>query len=177
MWNMLAKNGFTGGNILEPAMGTGNMFGTMPAEISDNSKLYGVELDDVSGRISKQLYQNADIQITGFEKTKFRNESIDLVISNVPFDSVRVNDLEQSENRKNGITLKSDEIDKSKLTLNDYFIEKALDKTKPDGIIAIITSKGTLDKKDSSIRRDIAKKAELAGAVRLPNTAFTAIPL
>ncbi len=171
---MLAENGFTGGNILEPAMGTGNMFGTMPAEISDNSKLYGVELDDVSGRISKQLYQNADIQITGFEKTKFMNESIDLVISNVPFDSVHVNDLEQTENRKNGIALKSDEIDKSKLTLNDYFIEKALDKTKPNGIVAVITSKGTLDKKDSSIRRDIAKKAELAGAVRLPNTAFKA---
>ncbi|MDE5854497.1 MAG: hypothetical protein K2H19_05485, partial [Ruminococcus sp.] len=174
MWNMLAENGFTGGNILELAIGTGNMFGTMPIEISDNSKLYGVELDDVSGRISKQLYQNADIQITGFEKTKFRNESIDLVISNVPFDSVHVNDLEQTENRKNGVTLKSGEIDKSKLTLNDYFIEKALDKTKPNGIVAVITSKGTLDKKDSSIRRDIAKKAELAGAVRLPNTAFKA---
>lgn len=170
MWKMLADNGFTGGTILEPAVATGNFFGTMPTEMANNSKLYGVELDDVSGRIAKQLYQKADIQITGFENTRFKNESIDVVISNVPFDSTHVIDAEESEMKKN--RQKIDGISKSKLTLNDYFIEKSLDKVKPGGIVMVITSKGTLDKKDSFIRQDIAKRADLVGAVRLPNTAF-----
>ena len=158
IYKALDKFGFKGGNILEPAMGIGNFFGRMPDKLQRNSKLYGVEIDSISGRIAKQLYPNADIQVKGFEKTNFQDDSFDVAVGNVPFGDFSVNDREYD----------------SKLKIHDYFFLKALDKVKVGGIAAFITSTGTLDKQDSSIRAMIAEKADLIGAVRLPNTAFKA---
>lgn len=152
IYAVLKNSGFNGGNILEPAMGIGNFFGKIPNSISENSKLYGVEIDSISGRISKQLYPNANITIDGFEKTRFQNNSFDVVLGNVPFGRFSINGMK----------------------IHDYFFMKSLDKVKPGGIIAFVTSTGTLDKKDSSFREKLAKQADFLGAIRLPSQSFKA---
>ncbi|MBQ7009001.1 MAG: hypothetical protein IJN05_07275 [Ruminococcus sp.] len=155
----LENLGFEGGRILEPAMGTGNFFGTMPQNMADNSQLVGVELDGITGRIAKQLYQNADIQVTGFEKTKFADNSFDVAVGNVPFGAYKLMDKKY---------------DKENFYIHDYFFAKALDKVKPGGVVAFVTSKGTLDKQNPEVRKYLAQRAELVGAIRLPNNAFKA---
>ena len=152
IYTVLENSGFNGGNILEPAMGIGNFFGKIPDSISENSKLYGVEIDSISGRIAKQLYPNANITINGFEKTRFQNNSFDVVLGNVPFGSFSINSMK----------------------IHDYFFMKSLDKVKPGGIIAFVTSTGTLDKKDASFREELAKQADFLGAIRLPSQSFKA---
>ena len=152
----LVQFGFRGGNVLEPSMGVGNFFGSMPAPMQ-RSSLYGVELDSISGRIAKQLYQNANISITGFEKTNFPDNFFDVVVGNVPFGDYKVFDPKYN---------------KYNFRIHDYFVAKALDQVRPGGIVAVITTKGTLDKSNPTIRKYIAERAELVGAVRLPNTAF-----
>ena len=154
----LANLGFEKGKILEPAMGIGNFFGVMPENMR-GSELHGVELDDLTGRIAKQLYPDADIQINGFEKTTFANNSFDVVIGNVPFGNYKVNDKDYNKNN---------------FLIHDYFIAKSLDKVHPGGVVAVITSKGTMDKENDDIRKYIAQRAELLGAIRLPDTAFKA---
>ena len=154
----LANIGFENGKILEPAMGIGNFFGVMP-ESMRGSELHGVELDDLTGRIAKQLYPGADIQIKGFEKTTFENNSFDVVIGNVPFGNYKVNDKDYNKNN---------------FLIHDYFIAKSLDKVHPGGVVAVVTSKGTMDKENDDIRKYIAQRAELLGAIRLPDTAFKA---
>lgn len=153
---ILAKLGFDGGNILEPSCATGNFFGAMDEDMFNNSKLYGVEIDDVSGRIAKQLYQSADITISGFEKTDFSDNFFDVAIGNVPFGNYSVYDNKYKEN----------------FLIHDYFFAKTIDKVRPNGLICLITSKGTLDKKNNKVRKYISERAELVGAIRLPNTAF-----
>lgn len=148
--------GFVKGNVLEPSMGIGNFFGMLPDSMRE-SNLYGVELDDISGRIAKQLYPQADIQINGFEKTDYPNDFFDLAIGNVPFGQYKVFDRAY---------------DKHNFLIHDYFFAKTLDKVRIGGIIAYITSKGTMDKANPDVRRYIAQRADLLGAVRLPNTAF-----
>jgi len=152
----LASFGLKRGNILEPSMGTGCFFGNMPQELSE-SKLYGVEIDSLSGRIARQLYPNADIQIKGFEKTDFPDNFFDAVVGNVPFGDYKV--FDPKYNRYN-------------FRIHDYFIAKAVDQVRPGGIVAVITTMGTLDKKNPTVRKYLAQRAELVGAVRLPNTAF-----
>lgn len=151
--------GFESGNILEPAMGVGNFFGAMPEEMRKNSNLSGVELDSITGRIAKQLYPTADVQIKGFEKTDFSDNFFDVVVGNVPFGSYGVSD--KRYNREN-------------FFIHDYFIAKSLDKVAPGGIVAVVTTKGTLDKENPRVREYLAKRADLVGAVRLPNNAFKA---
>lgn len=158
MYHSLKKMGFVKGNVLEPSMGIGNFFGMLP-DFMRESKLYGVELDDISGRIAKQLYPQADIQIKGFEKTDYPNDFFDLAIGNVPFGTYKVSDRVY---------------DKHNFLIHDYFFAKSLDKVRTGGIIAFITSKGTMDKANPEVRRYIAQRADLLGAVRLPNTAFRA---
>ncbi len=159
VYSGLANLGFGGGKILEPAMGTGNFFGVMPESMLENSRLYGVELDSLTGRIAKQLYQNANISITGFEKKNFADNSFDVAVGNVPFGSYKLSDSKyNSEN----------------FFIHDYFFAKSLDKVKPGGIVAFITSKGTLDKANPDVRRYLSERAELLGAIRLPNNAFKA---
>lgn len=155
MYNGLDNMGFKKGKILEPAMGTGNFFGSLPENMR-GSKLYGVELDSITGRIAKQLYPNAHIEIKGFEKTSFQSNFFDVAIGNVPFGNYKLYDSD----------FKSGDL------IHDYFFKKALDKVRPGGVVAFITSKGTLDKKDSSVRQYLAERSELLGAVRLPNNAF-----
>lgn len=150
--------GFNGGKILEPAMGIGNFFGKLP-EIMRNSDLHGVELDDITGRIAKQLYPDADVQIKGFEQTSFADNSFDVAIGNVPFGDYKLNDRKYSDNN---------------FLIHDYFFAKALDKVHPGGVIAFVTSKGTMDKENSEVRKYLAQRAELLGAIRLPNNAFKA---
>ena len=152
----LANIGFESGKILEPAMGIGNFFGVMP-EAMRTSELHGVELDSLTGRIAKQLYPDADIQIKGFEKTKFGNDSFDLVVGNVPFGDYKVDDKDYN---------------KHKFYIHDYFVAKSIDKVRPGGLLAVITSKGTMDKENPEMRTYIAQRAELLGAIRLPNDAF-----
>ncbi len=152
----LVQFGLRRGNILEPSMGIGNFFGNMPQELFQ-SNLYGVEVDCLSGRIAKQLYPNASIQITGFEKTNYPDNFFDAVIGNVPFGDYKVNDRRYNQYN---------------FRIHDYFIAKSLDQVKPGGIVAVVTSCGTLDKKNPTIRKYIAQRAELVGAIRLPNTAF-----
>lgn len=159
VYKALENNGFKGGNILEPAMGIGNFFGRMPEKMIQNSSLYGVELDSISGRIAKQLYQSADICINGFEKTDFNDNTFDLAVGNVPF---------------GGYSLNEKKYNKYHFHIHDHFFAKALDKVKPNGIVAFVTSKGTLDKKNPAVRKYLAERAELVGAVRLPNNAFKA---
>lgn len=148
---------FEGGNILEPSMGVGNFFAKMPDEMRADSKLYGVELDSISGRIAKQLYPEDNIQIKGFEKTTFKNNSFDVVIGNIPFGDY-------------GIADKS--YDKYHFKIHDYFAAKAVDKVKPGGIVAIVTSKFTMDKKNDKARKYLAERCDLLGAVRLPSGTF-----
>lgn len=158
IYDALDKFGFRGGNILEPAMGIGRFFALLPEQMR-NSKLYGVELDSISGRIAKQLYPLADIKVCGFEETNFPNNFFDVAIGNVPFGDFKVSDREYN---------------KHNFLIHDYFFAKALDKVRPGGIVIFITSKGTMDKKNSSVRKYIGARAELLGAIRLPNTAFKA---
>lgn len=157
IYSALDNMGFKGGKILEPALGTGNFFGSMPEEMRNNSKLSGVELDSITGRIAKLLYPSANIQVKGYENTAFENNSFDVAVSNVPFGSYKVNDKDY--NNQN-------------MYIHDYFFAKTLDKVRPGGIIAFVTSKGTLDKENSEVRKYLAERAELLGAIRLPNTAF-----
>lgn len=158
IYSALKRFGVKGNNrILEPAMGTGNFFGFMPQEISDGAKLYGVELDTITGRIASKLYPQAKIQIKGYEETSFENNSFDIVVGNVPFGGYTVYDSEYAKNN---------------FYIHDYFLAKSIDKLKPKGLMAVITSKGTMDKLNPSVRRYLASRAELLGAIRLPNTAF-----
>lgn len=159
IYQAIEQTGFKGGNILDPAMGTGNFFSAMPKHLKENSKLYGVELDSLTARIAKQLHQTVHIQQTGFEKTKFLEESFDVVIGNVPFADFKI----------------KDEKTLNEYYIHDYFIKRSLDLTHDGGILAVITSTGTIDKRDSSFRMEIAKQADLVGVVRLPNTAFKQI--
>ncbi|RBP58444.1 N12 class adenine-specific DNA methylase [Alkalibaculum bacchi] len=148
--------GFATGNILEPACGTGHFFGMLPDSMK-NSNLYGIELDSITGRIAKQLYPNANISITGFEKTELPDSFFDLAIGNIPFGNYKL-----SEKRYNS----------NNFLIHDHFFAKALDKVRPGGVVAFITSKGTLDKQSPDVRRYLAQRAELLGAIRLPNNAF-----
>ena len=158
IYSALNRFGVKGNNrILEPAMGTGNFFGFMPREIADGSRLYGVELDNLTGRIAAKLYPQANVQIKGFEDTTFPNDKFDIVVGNVPFGGYGVADSDY--NRYN-------------FKVHDYFLAKSVDKVKPGGIVAIITSKGTMDKLNPSARKYVAERAELLGAIRLPNNAF-----
>ena len=147
--------GFQTGNILEPSCGVGNFFGLLP-ESMENSRLYGVELDSITGRIAQHLYPNATIDVTGFEKTD-RKDFFDIAIGNVPFGAYKVVDRQY---------------DRYNFLIHDYFFAKALDQVRPGGIVAFVTSKGTLDKQSPDVRKYIAQRAELLGAIRLPNTAF-----
>ena len=156
IYDVIEKMGFSQGTILEPAMGTGHFFGMLPEQMRQ-SRLYGVELDTISGRIAKQLYPNANIQISGFEKTDFPNDFFDMAIGNVPFGQYKVSDREY---------------DKYNLSVHDYFLVKSLDKVKPNGIAAFITSKSTMDKRNPTARKLMAQRGELIGAIRLLKTAF-----
>lgn len=158
IYNALKLFGVKGNNrILEPATGTGNFFGFMPKEIADGAKLYGVELDKITGKIATKLYPQAKIQIKGFEETAFQDNSFDLMVTNVPF---------------GGYTVFDPDYNKYNFYIHDYFLAKGIDKVKPNGLMAVITSKGTMDKQNPSIRKYLADRAELMGAIRLPNTAF-----
>lgn len=156
MYTALSNMGFTEGNILESSCGIGNFMGLIPDKMS-NSKFYGVEIDDLTGRIAKQLYQKNEIIIDGFENTKFNDNTFDVAIGNVPFGNYRVNDTVYN---------------KYSFLIHDYFFAKNIDKVRTGGILALITSKGTLDKADSKCRRYLAERADLIGAVRLPDNAF-----
>lgn len=156
MYDVLHNLGFTKGNILEPSMGIGNFFSGLPADMSA-SKLYGVELDPVTGRMAQLIYPDAHIEVKGYEKTDFQNDFFDVAIGNVPFGQYKVIDKAY---------------DKHNFYIHDYFFAKTIDKVRPGGVIAFITSKGTLDKANPSVRRYIAQRTQLLGAIRLPNDAF-----
>lgn len=156
IYKALAQMGFTQGNILEPSCGTGNFLGLLPAEMA-GSKAYGVELDSISGRIAGQLYQNASISVNGFETVQMPDSFFDIAIGNVPFGDFKVLDKRY---------------DKHHWLIHDYFFGKTLDKVRPGGIVAFITSKGTLDKENSAVRRYLAQRADLIGAIRLPDNTF-----
>ena len=155
IYEAVDRMGFETGNILEPSMGVGNFFGMLPEEMR-NSRLYGVELDSISGRIAKQLYPKADITVAGFETTD-RRDFYDLAIGNVPFGQYQVRDKAY---------------DKLNFSIHNYFFAKALDQVRPGGVVAFVTSRYTMDAKDSTVRRYLAQRAELLGAIRLPNDAF-----
>ena len=159
MYKALDNFGFVGGEgrkILDPAMGTGNFFSVLP-EVLQDTNLYGVELDSITGRIAKQLYQKANISVQGFETTRFEDNSFDVAIGNIPFNNIKLFDKRYEE---------------QDFLIHDYFIAKSIDLVKPGGIVAYITTKGTMDKNDTSVREYIARRADLIGAIRLPNTAF-----
>lgn len=158
MYEALERLGFSEGSILEPSCGTGNFFGLLPDTMA-GSKLHGVEIDPLTGKIAKQLYQKANIAVQGFEETKLPDDHFDVVIGNVPFGDFKVND-----SRYNA----------QKFLIHDYFFAKALDKVRAGGVIAFITSKGTMDKASPEIRKYIAQRAELLGAIRLPDNTFRA---
>lgn len=153
----LERMGFAGGNVLEPAMGIGHFFGTMPDSMRKNSRLYGVELDSLTGRIAKQLYQSAAVSLCGYEDTDYPDNFFDAAIGNVPFGQYKVADKRYA---------------KLNYSIHDYFFAKTLDKVRPGGVVAFITSRYTMDKENPSVRRYIAQRAELLGAVRLPDTVF-----
>ena len=155
IYEAVEKMGFRAGNILEPSMGVGNFFGMLPESMA-GSRLYGVELDSISGRIAKQLYPKADITVAGFETTD-RRDFYDLAIGNVPFGQYQVNDKAYN---------------KLGFNIHNYFFAKALDQVRPGGVVAFVTSRYTMDAKDSTVRRYLAQRAELLGAIRLPNDAF-----
>lgn len=159
VYKTLSDMGFKQGNILEPSMGIGNFIGNIPDKMN-KSKFYGVELDSVSGRIGKLLYPESDIQIKGLEETSFSNNFFDAIIGNVPFGEYKVNDREYNKNN---------------FLIHDYFFAKSIDKVRNGGIIAFITSSGTMDKKDESVRRYLAARAEFLGAIRLPNDTFKGV--
>jgi adenine-specific DNA methylase len=156
IYKAVENMGFQSGNILEPSCGTGNFFGLLPESMRE-SKLYGVELDGLTGRIAKQLYQKNKIAVQGYEKTDFPDSFFDLAVGNVPFGNYQLSDARY---------------DRHKFFIHDYFFAKTLDKVRPGGIIAFVTSKGTLDKQNPAVRKYIAQRADLLGAVRLPNNAF-----
>lgn len=156
VYKTLSDMGFKSGNILEPSMGIGNFIGNLPDEMR-RSKFYGVELDSISGRIGKLLYPESEIQIKGLEETSFSNNFFDVAIGNVPFGEYKVNDREYNRNN---------------FLIHDYFFAKSIDKVRNGGVIAFITSSGTMDKKDESVRRYLAARAEFLGAIRLPNDTF-----
>lgn len=156
MYQALAQMGFSTGNILEPSCGTGHFFGMLPEKMKD-SKVYGVELDSVTGRIAQQLYQRSSIAVQGFESTHLPDSFFDVVIGNVPFGQFKVQDRRY---------------EKQNWLIHDYYFGKALDKVRPGGIVAFITSKGTMDKENPAVRKYIAQHAELLGAIRLPNNTF-----
>lgn len=158
MYQVLSNLGFESGNILEPAMGIGNFFGKLPDSMKA-SHLYGVELDEITGKIAKYLYPEADIQIMGYEKTEYPNDFFDVAIGNVPFGNYKVVDRKY---------------DKHNFLIHDYFFAKTIDQIRAGGVVAFITSKGTMDKESPEVRKYIAEKAELLGAIRLPNNAFKA---
>ncbi|MCM1219267.1 MAG: N-6 DNA methylase, partial [Lachnospiraceae bacterium] len=158
MYEALDRLGFSQGNILEPSCGTGNFFGLLPDSM-EGAKLHGIEIDPLTGRIAKQLYQKANIAIGGFEDTKLPDNHFDVVLGNVPFGEIRVND-----SRYNA----------QKFLIHDYFFAKALDKARAGGVVMFITSKGTMDKANPEVRKYIAQRAELLGAVRLPDNTFRA---
>ena len=158
IYRTLQRMGFTKGNLLEPSMGIGNFFGMLP-ETMRESQLYGVELDSLTGRIARLLYPKANITVDGYEKTEFPNDFFDAAVGNVPFGQYKVADKKY---------------DKYNFLIHDYFFGKTLDQVRPGGVIAFITSKGTMDKENPKVRKYIAQRAELLGAVRLPNTAFKA---
>lgn len=159
VYKTLSDMGFKQGNILEPSMGIGNFIGNIPDEMN-KSKFYGVELDSISGRIGKLLYPESDIQIKGLEETSFSNNFFDAIIGNVPFGEYKVNDREYNKNN---------------FLIHDYFFAKSIDKVRNGGVIAFITSSGTMDKKDESVRRYLAARAEFLGAIRLPNDTFKGV--
>jgi len=162
IYRALERFGFEGGpdrKILDPGMGTGNFYSVLPEQFQ-GSKLFGVELDSITGRIAKQLYPDADISIMGYEATKFEDDSFDVILGNIPFNSVKIYDRRYNDLNP---------------YIHDYFFIKSLDLAKPGGIIAFITSKGIMDRKDESLREYIARRAEFIGAIRLPNTAFKAL--
>ena len=162
IYRALERFGFEGGSdrkILDPGMGTGNFYSVLPEQFQ-GSKLFGVELDSITGRIAKQLYPDADISIMGYEATKFEDNSFDVILGNIPFNSVKIYDRRYNDLNP---------------YIHDYFFIKSLDLAKPGGIIAFITSKGIMDRKDESLRKYIARRAEFIGAIRLPNTAFKAL--
>lgn len=152
----LAKFGFQKGNVLEPSAGIGNFFGNLPESMAD-SRLYGVEKDSISGRIARKLYPGADIRIKGFEDVEFEDNFFDVVVGNVPFGDFKVYDKKHNP---------------QEFKIHDYFIAKSIDVVRPGGIVAVVTTKGTLDKQNSGVRRYLAQRAELVGAIRLPDTAF-----
>ena len=156
IYKALAQMGFTQGNILEPSCGTGNFLGLLPADMA-GSKAYGVELDSISGRIAGQLYQNASISVNGFETVQMPDSFFDVAVGNVPFGDFKVLDKKY---------------DKHHWLIHDYFFGKTLDKVRPGGIVAFITSKGTLDKENSAVRKYLAQRADLIGAIRLPDNTF-----
>ena len=155
MWDMVERAGFKGGNVLEPAGGVGHFFGLMPPALATESNLIGVELDQISGRIFSRLYPQARIEVKGFQDTRIPNNSLDLAISNVPFGDYRIAGK-----------------DYQNLRIHDYFFARALDKVKPGGLVAFITSDGTMDKQDRSVREMLATKADMVASFRLPNDAF-----
>ena len=156
IYKALSQMGFTQGNILEPSCGTGNFLGLLPTDLA-GSKAYGVELDSISGRIAGQLYQNANISVNGFETVQMPDSFFDVAVGNVPFGDFKVLDKRY---------------DKHHWLIHDYFFGKTLDKVRPGGIVAFITSKGTLDKENSSVRKYLAQRADLIGAIRLPDNTF-----
>lgn len=156
MYQVLSNIGFSTGNVLEPSCGTGNFFGCLP-EGMDNSRLYGIELDSLTGRIAQKLYPKAQIQIDGFERTSFSNDFFDVVIGNVPFGNYQVPDRRY---------------DRYKFPIHDYFIAKSLDQVRPGGLVAVVTSSGTLDKENPAARKYFAERADLLGAVRLSEQTF-----
>lgn len=156
VWEALSQMGFTQGNILEPSCGTGNFLGLLPADMA-GSKAYGVELDSISGRIAQQLYQNASVSVNGFETVQMPDSFFDVAVGNVPFGDFKVLDRRY---------------DKHHWLIHDYFFGKALDKVRPGGVIAFVTSKGTMDKENSAVRRYLAQRADLIGAIRLPDNTF-----
>lgn len=159
MWDKLERDGFTGGKILDPSMGTGNFFAAMPKHLREKSELYGVELDTITGAIAKHLHPNAHIEVKGFETVAFNDNSFDLVISNVPFANIRIAD---------------NKYDKPYM-IHDYFVKKSLDLVHDGGQVTIISSTGTMDKRTENILQDIRETTEFLGGVRLPDTAFKAI--
>ena len=156
IYKALNNLGFRHGNVLEPSCGIGNFFGMLPDEMN-NSKMYGVELDSISGRIAKQLYQNSNIAIEGYEETKLPDSFFDVAVGNVPFGNFKVVDKKY---------------DRLNFNIHDYFFAKTIDKVRPNGIIAFVTSRYTMDKRNSNVRRYINERCELLGAIRLPNDAF-----
>ena len=158
IYQALAQMGLESGNLLEPACGVGNFMGMLPDSMRD-CKVYGVELDSISGRIARQLYQNSRIAVTGYEKAEIPDSFFDAAVGNVPFGNIKVVDRRY---------------DKHHWLIHDYFLGKTLDKIRPGGVIAFITSKGTMDKESPAVRKYLAQRADLIGAIRLPNTAFKA---